>query len=65
MGKRVSFSGSNLELHDVVQHHFDTENALKEYYDIDGKKEFLPVKFIGYLPEEIFMEHIFRYYMIL
>ncbi len=56
MGRRVSFSGSNLELHEVVQHHLDTENALKEYYDIEGKKEFIHVKFMGYSPEEVFIE---------
>jgi hypothetical protein len=56
MGKRVSFSDSNLELHEITQHHTDTENALKEYYDVDGKREFLPVKFIGYSAKEVFIE---------
>jgi len=56
MGKRVSFSGLNLELSEVVQHHSDTENALKAYYGIEGQREFLPAKFMSYSPEEVFIE---------
>ena len=56
MGKRVSFSGLNLELYEVVQHHYDTENALKAYYGIEEQREFLPAKFMSYSPEEVSIE---------
>jgi len=56
MGKRVSFSGLNLELSEVAQHHSDTENALKAYYGIESQREFLPAKFISYSVEEVSIE---------
>ena len=56
MAKRVRFSCSNLELHDIAQYHADTENALKKYYGIDGQRESLPAKFIGYSEEEVYIE---------
>jgi hypothetical protein len=56
MDKRVSFSGLNLELSEVAQHHSDTENALKAYYGIESQREFLPAKFISYSVEEVSIE---------
>lgn len=56
MDKRVSFSGSNLELYEVAQHHSDTENALRAYYGIDDNSKFLPAKFISYSAKEVSTE---------
>jgi len=53
MAKRA---GSHQELYGIAQYHTDTGNALKEYYGIDGQRESLPAKFIGYSEEEVSIE---------
>jgi hypothetical protein len=59
MDKRVSFSGLNLELSEVAQHHSDTENALKAYYGIESQREFLPV--VGCISDSV-MHHSYFYH---
>jgi len=51
MAKRVSFSGENLSLDEIAQHHNDTEGALRLFFSTASPS--YPFRFAGYKPDEI------------
>ena len=54
---RVRFSGQNLELPWISQHHQDAEAAVRDYFSLESAR--LKTRFIGYAEDEIRQEMTF------
>lgn len=54
---RVRFSGQNLELPWISQHHQDVEAAVRDYFSLESAR--LKTRFIGYTADEIRQEMTF------
>ncbi len=54
--KRFSISKRVLEIREIVDHHSDTEAALKEYYGFSGSRTSLSAKFLDYSKKDLSVE---------
>ena len=53
--RRVTFSGMQLALSTIHQHHSDIENSLAIFFSEDNPE--FAVRFVGYAPKEVQSEH--------
>lgn len=60
MVKKVKFSERNLNFSSIIDHHVDTQNALKSYYAISDNNGMLPSRFLGYTKSELLSEYRHR-----